>query len=271
MHGSEAPSGAIDESKPSVARMYDYLLGGKDHYEVDRNLVDAVGRVLPNPQEFARVNRRFLTRVVRWLTNQAEISQFLDCGSGMPTADNVHQVAQRHRPSARVVYVDHDPVVAAHGRALLAEDERTDFVQADFADIDKLLESEPVARSLDWGEPIAVIQCATLHHVPDARDPWAVMRRLVDALPSGSYIGISHVHRPDDPRHAQMVDTILERANAAGMDVVFRSRADIEALFAGAELVEPGLVRLAEWWPEGPTQLVDPWDHLFIGGLARVP
>jgi hypothetical protein len=264
----QARAAHIDDSVPSVARMYDYLLGGKDHYAVDRALVDAVGQVLPKPEQLARLNRRFMGRAARWLSRTAGVTQFLDCGSGLPTRENVHQVVRRHQPEAHVVYVDKDPIVAAHGRALLAEDDLTHFVAADFTDPD-LLSDPTVATVLDWDEPIALLQCATLHHVPEEQDPQGVMRRLVEALPRGSFVVVSHVCRPDGQHYGQVVDSIVERASGAGVEVYFRSREQIATMFAGAALLDPGLVRLVDWWPEGPEEPVEPWGQLLVGGVGH--
>lgn len=269
---SDQPPTRINESKPSIARMYDYLLGGKDHYQVDRDLVDSVGKILPNPEQLARVNRRFMARAVRWLSSAAGVEQFLDCGSGLPTMENVHQVVQRYQTDGQVVYVDNDPIVAAHGRALLAKDARTSFVSADFTDPARLLSDETVSRALDWDKPIALLQCATLHHVSAEQDPWSVMRTLVQALPPGSFVVISHIHDPGDAHYRQVVESIQQRATGGGMAVAFRGRDEIAALFAGTELLDPGLVRLVEWWSEGPVaEFAEPWDYLFLGGVGRKP
>ncbi|TCP47258.1 S-adenosyl methyltransferase [Tamaricihabitans halophyticus] len=249
--------------------MYDYLLGGKDHYEADRQLVKAVEQMVPNIEQFARVNRQFMMRAVRWCATTGGVTQFLDCGSGLPTAQNVHQVAARYQGEAKVVYVDHDPIVAAHGRAILSENDRTHFVQADFREPEALLANPTVRTELDWSKPICLVHGFTLHHIDNPVD---VMATLVAALPPGSFVVLSHVHRPDgSAEHANLVDRIHERAREGGLHVWFRSRAEIEALFAGLEVMEPGVVRLVDWWPAGPQELVEPWDQLSLGGLGRKP
>lgn len=271
---TNAPT-AVDPNKPSIARVYDYCLGGKDNYEIDRVVFNSVGQMLPAPEQLAKVNRSFMIRAVRWLARDAGIDQFLDCGSGLPTMQNVHQVAQHHQPEATVVYVDNDPVVQAHGRALLEDNDRTFFAGADFTQPDRLLTNEIVTSQLDFTRPIGLVHCATLHHVPEEQDPWGVMRHLIGALPAGSFVALSHVHDPGDEHYGGIVRTINERAQQAGtgggLDVRFRSRGQIEALFDGAELVDPGVVRLADWYPEGPAELHEPWDHLFLGGIGHKP
>lgn len=266
---SGVPSARIDETVPSVARAYDYMLGGKEHFEVDRNLVDQIAGVFPQPGQLAWVNRRWMTRVVRFMARDLGIDQFLDVGSGLPTTENVHQIVARYQPNGTVVYVDHDPIVSAHGRALLEETARSWFVQGDLAEPDRLLANEAVAGVLDMDRPVGLVHAATLHWVDDARDPWAVMRRYRDLLPAGSVVAASHLYNPGGDDGAK-ADDIARRATDAGMPVTFRSRAQIESLFDGVELFEPGLVRLAEWWPEGPPTFHDPWDYVFLGAVGRL-
>lgn len=265
-------SAALDPSRPSVARAYDYIVGGKHHYQVDRDLADKLAAVFPRLDLLAATNRAFLTRAVRFLARDAGITQFLDVGSGLPTpGTNVHDVAQYHHPGdSRVVYVDRDPVVAANGRALLDDADAVRLVEADFTDVDGMLSHEAMT-SLNWDEPIAVLHCATLHHVPDADDPWSMMGELVSRLVPGSAVVLSHTTKPDD-EHAAAADQISEQLAEGGMPIAFRTPEAVRQLFGPEgtmELFEPGVVRVADWWPEGPHELTEPWGYLVHGGVAR--
>ena len=183
----------FDTSVANQARIYDYLLGGKDNYAADRAAVDEVLKLAPEMGFTARANRAFLGRVVRYLTAEAGIRQFLDIGTGIPTAGNTHQVAQAIAPESRVVYVDYDPVVLAHARALLTSHEAgaTEYIDADLRDTDKIL--GPAARLLDFTKPVAVTLLMILHVIPDSDDPPALVARVMDAMPSGSYLALSHL------------------------------------------------------------------------------
>lgn len=242
----------IDTSKPSVARAYNYALGGKDYFEVDKAAVEAAEKVVPESGVLARDNRAWLIRVTRYLAEEAGISQYLDLGSGLPSAENTHQVAQRFDREARVVYSDNDPSVAAHGRALLEENELTRFVLGDLTRPDEILNDEVVRKHLDWSQPIALYQVATMHHQPDSLDLPGIMRTYVDALPSGSYVALSHFYDPGGAL-GEKVRGIRRAMLEAGLDADhFRTREQIEALFPGVELIEPGLAVLQDWWPDGP-------------------
>src|ERR1700722_4649943 len=183
----------FDTSVANQARIYDYLLGGKDNYAADRAAVDAVLKVAPELGFTARANRAFLGRVVRYLAEEAGIRQFLDIGTGIPAAGNTHQVAQAIAPESRVVYVDYDPVVLAHARALLTSHEAgaTEYIDADLRDTDKIL--GPAARLLDFSKPVAVTLLMILHVIPDSDDPPALVARVMDAVPAGSYLALSHL------------------------------------------------------------------------------
>ncbi|WP_007026533.1 SAM-dependent methyltransferase [Saccharomonospora iraqiensis] len=265
----------IDPNTPSVARAYSYLLGGKDYYAADLAVVKFLEETFKNPYASAMTNRRWLHRVVRWLTRHAGIDQFLDCGSGLPTDDNVHQVAQRLNPEARVVYSDNDPTVQAHGRALLEDNDRSVFVAADLTDPDTLLHDPAVRRLLDFDRPIAMIQCFTLHHEPDEPRPVAdVMRTYVDALPRGSYVALTHITYPpaaDDPDGTgrAMVDELRRGIRDKGMNSgYFREYDHVRSFFDGLELVEPGLVPAADWWPDGPVPRNET-DAIVYGGVGK--
>jgi len=180
----------IDTTKASIARVYDAFLDGRDNYEIDRQVMNDVLRIAPHSKLVAKATRRWLARVVRYLAT-AGIDQFVDCGSGIPTAENTHQVAQRHNPDAVVVYVDIDPVVSTYGRALLVENDRTHFVQADVRRAQVLLAHPTMTKYLDFTRPIGMIQCAIMHHIDDEDHPAALMAEYIDALPSGSFVGLA--------------------------------------------------------------------------------
>ncbi|MEJ2865537.1 SAM-dependent methyltransferase [Actinomycetospora flava] len=263
----------VDTSVASIARVYDYALGGKDHYEADRQTIEAVRKVAPEVPLLAVDNRAFLIRALRFLATQTDVTQFLDLGSGLPTAENTHQVVQRLRPEARVVYVDNDPSVVAHGRALLEDNEFTMFSPADIFDPRSVLEDPAIRKFLDFGEPIALIQNGTLHHYDDpARTPQSIMKEYVEALPSGSFVVLAHFFDPEDDDSAlarRMEDVFVHSPMGSG---VFRTRDEIQAMFPGLEMVDPGLVVCASWWPDGP--LLKPLaavQRCIAGGVGRKP
>lgn len=268
-HPDRVPVG-VDPTKASIARVYDAFLGGRDNYAIDREVRDAVADLIPDSDIMARDNRAFLVRVCRYLAMHCGITQFLDCGSGLPSAENVHEVVQHIDPDAIVVYVDNDPVVLAHGRAILEENEHSHFVSADIFTPGGVLEHPSVRRYLDFSEPIGLLHFATVHHYDGARPPTEIMREYVDALPSGSYVAVSHFLDPENEHSAlaRKVESIF-RDGPLGSGV-FRTMAQIEELFAGLELVEPGVVRTVDWWPDGP-QLdeLTPLRHCLAGGLGR--
>ncbi|ASR37275.1 hypothetical protein BAY61_22305 [Prauserella marina] len=262
----------IDETVPSVARVYDAFLGGKDNYEADREVFRQIDAVAPQMKDLARSGRRWLIRMTRYLAREAGMTQFLDCGAGLPTAENTHTVAQRENPEARVVYVDNDPVVAAHGRALLEENDRTHLVMADLTEPEALFSHPEVTRAIDLDQPLALFQCSTLHHLSDERDPWDIMRRYRDLLPDGSYLALIHFHDPEDggaaSELARFVEDIFARGNMGSG--YFRTREQIERFFGDFEVLPPGLVRLNDWWPDGPhLQPHTVADDVALAALAR--
>jgi hypothetical protein len=263
----------IDPTVPSIARVYDAFLGGKDHYEVDRQVYQEILKIAPEAAYSGRECRAWLIRVVRFLAASAGIDQFLDVGSGLPTAENTHQAVQRINSEASVVYVDNDPIVAAHGRALLEENDRTHFVVGDLRYPAELLQDPVVTRYIDWTRPVALIQSNTVHHISDDHHPDEVMAHYIDALPSGSYVAISHLHNPDDGSTAAELAKESEAKYMAMMGTChFRTREQITGYFTGLEMIEPGLAYLYQWWPDGP-RLKDPADvdYLLLGGVARKP
>jgi hypothetical protein len=239
----------FDTSVANQARIYDYLLGGKDNYEADRAAVDAVLKVAPVLGFSAQANRAFLGRVVRYLAAEAGIRQFLDIGTGIPTAGNTHQVAQAVATEARVVYVDYDPVVLAHARALLTGHEAgaTEYIDADLRDTGTILGQ--AARLLDFTKPVAVTLLMILHVIPDSDDPHALVAKVMDALPSGSYLALSHLGSELLDREAkQGFEDIVSRT--AQQQYIGRSREQMARFFEGLDMVEPGLVRVEEWRPD---------------------
>lgn len=275
--GIDQTSAVIDPDVPSTARAYSALLGGKDVYESDRKIVAALEHAFGDPQTAARTNRQWLIRVVRWLSSTQGINQFLDCGSGLPEAENVHEIAQRYNPQARVVYNDNDPTVLAHGRALLAENEHTAFVGEDFREPAKVLQSPEVQALIDFDEPVAMIHCFSLHHFPDEPRPVKdILDEYMAALPSGSYLALTHITYPrpeNDPtgRAAEICNEIRDRIRSLGMDSGYwRNYDHVLSYFDGMDLMPPGLVRAAEWWPSGPPRLTE-LDDVMFGGVARKP
>jgi hypothetical protein len=255
------PPNGIDVTTPSPARVYDYLLGGKDNYASDRQMAEAYLKHSPQARTLARNNRAFVGRAVRHLAEQG-VDQFLDIGSGLPTAENVHQVAQRHIPHARVLYVDNDPMVLAHGQALLAENESTAYLEASVTDVDPILRR--AREHLDLDRPVGLLCTSVLHYVPDDADPAGLIRRYLDALPAGSWLVLSHMTLDGaDPQ-------AVERAVASWRGRQFpRPTAAIEGMFTGLELVEPGLVDVELWRSEQQTQ--PPGPLRVLGGVARKP
>jgi hypothetical protein len=272
MPGIDAPV-HIDTTKASIARVYDAFLNGKDNYEIDREVLRRVKEVAPEAEQLAWDNRNFLIRATRFIATQTDVTQYLDLGSGLPTAENTHQIAQRLQPESRVVYVDNDPVVLAHGRALLEENDQTHFSAADIFDPAAVLNDHVVQKYLDFDRPIALFQLGTLHHYDGERSCGSIMEEYVDALPSGSYVGVSHFFDPEtsefDDLARRMEDVFVHSPMGSGR---FRTRAEIESMLPGLELVEPGLVLCAEWWPDGPRlKPLPPVSYCIVGAIGRKP
>jgi SAM-dependent methyltransferase len=266
------PRVMIDTSKASIARVYDACLDGKDNYEIDRKVLNDVLRFAPI-KLLAKANRRWLVRATRYLATMG-VDQFLDCGSGLPTMENTHEVAQRYNPEAIVIYVDIDPLVSAHGRALLVENDRTHFVEADLTRPRELLAHPTVTKHIDFNRPIALFQISTLHHVDDELQPPQIMAEYIDALPSGSFVGLMHLWDPDDGSEASQLARRIETSllNSAMATGRFRTRAEIQAMLAGLELLEPGLVELDQWWPEGPAPTPPTLvERLMLAAVGRKP
>jgi S-adenosyl methyltransferase len=261
----------INTTKPHAARVYDFYLGGKDHFAADRETGQALMRVVPTIRAAARENRAFLGRAVRFLVAEAGIRQFLDIGTGLPSANNVHEVAQGLVPSCRVVYVDNDPIVLAHARALLTSspEGKTAYIPADLREPEKIL-SDPVTRAtLDFSQPIALMLVAVLHFVPDEAQPRRIVDTLLGALPSGSYLVASHV----TPEHDPVGVGGLERTyQAAGLPAQARAADDFaELAFRGLDMVDPGLVLVSEWRPAAGTVRPSAPEVNWYGAIARKP
>ncbi|GLZ58432.1 MULTISPECIES: SAM-dependent methyltransferase [Micromonospora] len=269
-----APAG-IDPTIPSVARVYDFFLGGKDNFEADRKVAEHALRITPDGPAAGQANRAFLRRVIRYLVTEAGIDQFLDIGSGLPTQGNVHEVATEQNPKAQVVYVDNDPIVLAHGRALLAAEGTATVIQADIREPQEILNHPDARRFLDFDRPIGLLLFAILHHIGDDEDPKAVAAALIDALPSGSYVAISHFRDPGDrdpegSRKAREVERVFNESLGTGR---WRTDEEILSFAEGLTVLEPGLVPLAEWRPEpdAPATVQTDTYHTFVGLLARKP
>ncbi len=247
------PAGTLDfdTSVAHPARIWDYFLGGKDNFAADRVAGEGVLEVMPTMAMVARAGRAFLAAAVHYLATSGGISQFLDIGTGLPTANNTHEVAQRANQQARIVYVDNDPIVLAHARALLTSgpDGRTAYVDADLRDTEQILAQ--AARTLDFSQPVAVMLLAVLHFVPDADEPYTITSRLIDALPSGSYLALSHASSDIE---TGLVAAGTERYNQrSAVPITPRSRAQVARFFDGMDLIDPGVVPLGHWHP-GPQQ-----------------
>jgi hypothetical protein len=239
----------LDTSVAHSARLWNYLLGGKDNFAADREAAEQVLAFLPELVQSARFNREFLGRAVRYLAGTAGIRQFLDIGTGLPTAENTHEVAQATAPESRIVYVDNDPMVLVHARALLTSSPEgaTDYLDADVRDTGRILDA--ARRTLDFDQPIAIMLLGILNFVVDADEAKNIVRQLVDAVPVGSYLVISH---PTREVNAAAVDRAVEMWNSGGSAAMTtRSPQEIAEFFAGLEMLEPGLVTCSQWRPDG--------------------
>jgi hypothetical protein len=263
--GSHAPG--FDTSVPNVARIYDYLIGGKDNFDADRKAADALLEAMPDARVVARDNREFLGRAIRFLAAEAGIRQFLDIGTGLPTQGNVHQLAQSVAPESRVVYVDYDPVVLSHARALMTSTPQgaTAYVDADLRDTGKILAE--AAKMLDFSQPVAVTLLAILHFIPDEDDPYGIVARLKDAMAPGSYLIITHSTDDDiDADTTVQVRQVYENASARTKGL---SHAEIMRFFDGLELIPPGLVNVASWHPGHEQPALN--RTVLYAGVARKP
>ncbi|MEU1606593.1 SAM-dependent methyltransferase [Micromonospora matsumotoense] len=271
---AQHPSDRIDTSVAHPARRYNYWLGGKDNFQADRDSGDAMAAAFPTIRTAALENRRFLQRAVAHLAREAGIRQFLDIGTGIPTANNTHEVAQAIAPDARVVYVDNDPIVLAHARALLTSSTEgaTAYIDADLREPEKILHHPDLRRTLDLGQPVALMLVAILHFVPDSDDPYAVVRRLLAELPPGSYLAASHA------TYDLLPPPVAEEARAANRSgtppgmINLRGRDGFAGFFDGLDLVPPGVVSVAEWRAETEPQPRPAADEVSMyGAVGRKP
>ncbi|MFI7498423.1 SAM-dependent methyltransferase [Streptomyces sp. NPDC049687] len=261
----------IDATVPTAARMYDHYLGGKDNYAADRAACEQLDKVVPSTRALALNNRRFLQRVVKTLAQDHGIRQFLDHGSGLPTQDNVHQVAQRIDPTTHVVYVDNDPMVLVHGRALLEQDERTTVIHADMRETEAIFTHPDTERLIDFSQPVAVLFNSVFHCIPDSDTdgPLAVVRRVSERLAPGSCLVMCQLVS-EDPKVREFVTDFMDQATQGHWGRV-REEKDVAEWFEGLEILEPGLVEVSTWRPDtevAPRQLTQEW--IEFGGVGRL-
>jgi len=260
----------INTNVAHPARVYDAWLGGKDNFPADRALAEHIMEAIPTMPAMAAANRAFLSRAVRYLAGEAGIRQFLDIGTGIPTSPNVHEIAQAIAPSARVVYVDNDPIVLAHARALLTSQNagETAFILADLRNPETILDDPALKATLDLSQPVAILMVAVLMYFSDTEDPnpYQMVSTLLERMPSGSYLAITHPTADFDS--AAMLGAVAA-AKQSGVTLVPRSQAEIEATFSGLDLVEPGVVPVLAWRPDEPP--ADPQSAYYWAGIAQKP
>jgi hypothetical protein len=268
---AEPPLPGIDITRPHPARIYDYGLGGKNYFPADRAVAEQVLAVMPTVRTVARENRKFLGRTVRFLAEEAGVRQFLDIGSGLPTTENVHEVAQRVAPSSRVVYVDNDPLVLVQANALLASSPagRTGYIQGDLRDPRAIL-SDPVTRDvLDFSRPVALMLVSVLPFLRDEDGPAEILAGLLGALPAGSYLAATHTTAEHDPEGWAGVTRAYTSASIAGQ---LRESGEFARLaFSGLDLVPPGVVLVSDWRPDASGPRPSPAEVSCYGGVARKP
>jgi hypothetical protein len=278
MNGDPADAGEpqvdLQLGRPHPARVYDYLLGGKDNFAADRAAAQAGIEANPNSRIPPRENRAFLRRVVRYLARDAGISQFLDIGTGIPTSPNVHEIAQDADPQARVVYVDNDPIVLAHARELLTSGPvgKTAYIDADVRNVGRILDSAELRQTLDMTRPVGLLLIAVMHFVADEDDPWDLAAQLLAELPAGSYLALSHLTGDFDPAAWEGVAAVYRRS---GVTMQVRPLAAVERFFTGLDLLDPGVVSLPRWRPDSndlgqPGRPTDAAVSVY-GGLGRKP
>ncbi|MBO3749465.1 SAM-dependent methyltransferase [Streptosporangiaceae bacterium NEAU-GS5] len=251
----------LDAARPSAARIQDALLGGGDHFEIDRMVADRLRQVVPQLSDVVAMARKFLRRAVRLLTDRG-VDQFLDLGAGLPTRDNTHDMA----PGARVVYVDIDPMVEAHMRLLLRENADAAAITANVRNVDAVLEHPDTRRLLDFTRPIGVITLDVLCALQDEDDPWGMVRSYMAALPSGSHLVAGDPHESGDP----VADQLEQALRMTSRGCVFRKPDVIARYFDGLELLDPGLVPMAQW-PDPRRRVLEPWERLMVCGVAVKP
>jgi hypothetical protein len=262
----------INASVPNVARIYDYILGGKDNFAADRRAAQQLLAALPDIGGVVRDNRSFIGRVVRFLAGEAGIRQFLDLGAGLPTQNCVHEMAQAIAPDARVVYVDNDPVVCSHGQALLGHGDTVGVVLGDLRQPAEILRNPEVLAKLDFSQPVGVLCVCALHFVPDEEKPHQIIAEYRDHLAPGSYLAITHGITAETPENDPdgVIESVTNVYQNASAQIHVRSTKEIERFFTGFEIIEPGLVWTANWRPDPGTRPAGRPDSLY-GGVGRKP
>ena len=262
-----APPG-VNINVPHSARIYDYWLGGKDNFAVDRAVGEAMIHAIPGMRYMAGENRKFVHRAARDLVAKEGIRQFLDIGTGIPTRPNLHEIAQSIAPETRVVYVDNDPIVLVHARALMmsTDEGRSEYISADLRDARSILDDPLLMQTLDLGQPIGLTLIAILMLLADEDDPWASVDALRDAMPSGSCLAVTHPTADFNPVE---VNAAVATATGAGMTLVARDRTAVQRFFGDWELLEPGLVPVSAWRPDAPAE--NPEAAYYWAGVARKP
>ena len=251
----------INTKVPHPARIYDYLLGGKDNYAADREAAEHLVKASPGTREGVRAHRAFLRRAVRHLAAEAGMTQFLDLGTGIPTQGNTHEIAQQANPEARVAYVDNDPIVLVHGRALLTGTGKTSVIEADLRDPEKILTHPEVLAVIDFTRPVAVILAGVMHFITDQEDPYGVVERFKAAVPSGSHLLLSHITLDFAP---QMREELTKPYDKSTAPMVPRSHAEVSKFFEGWQLVDPGVAEVVLWRPDATERQ----EHIPGGGHA---
>lgn len=263
---AESGVAELDVTVPSAARLYDFYLGGHHNFAADRRLARRVYEVIPEAPYIARMNREFLRRAVRYLTERG-FRQFIDIGCGLPTVGPVHDIAQSIAPDSRVVYVDNEPVAVAHSKILLRENDRTAVLRADLTDPEAILDSETVRKMIDFDEPVAVLMVAVFHFVGDDHEPMGVLDRYRNRLKAGDHLVFSHASGDTSPHWRRAMDLYENTHNP----LYLRSYQEIVKMLSGYSLVDPGLVRVPAWRPERPEDAKDASACPFYGAVGRIP
>jgi hypothetical protein len=267
-NGEILPPVDVDLTRPSISRVYDYVLGGKDNFQIDRNAAQALMNAVPETPLIARDNRDFLRRAVSYLVADAGIRQLVDIGSGLPTVKNVHEIAQEIAPGTKVVYVDIDPVVLTHGRVLLADNNNTTIITADAREPDAIFDDPGMIGYLDQSQPFAVLVAGLLHHLSDAERPDRIAAAIRARLSPGSYLVVSSFNDDGGKRAQELEQAFLHGGLGTGR---FRPLEDQVGYFDGLEMVEPGFVQANDWRPDALTRQDSPVSTLYVGGVGRKP
>lgn len=258
----------VDPTKPSVARVHDALLGGTENFEIDRAVAAKLKAAVPEIGRLVWCNRAFIGRVVDFLVREAGIRQIIDLGSGLPTIENTHEVAQFADPEVRVVYVDIDPMVEPHARQLLSENGRAVAVTEDARNVDAVLGNPGLIKLIDFSEPVALMAVGLLHIFSDEENPHGLVKEYMEVFARGSYLVATNMYAAPNPK-AKALEAMLHATMGTGY---FRSRQAITRYFDGLELVEPGVVHFPEWHPEGSRdEPLEAWEEILLGGVARKP